>query len=119
MYGLDLAANKFFDADVTVEHEGAVAKVTLAPFALGTAPRLDGSCRQPGIVNANWSLFKEFSLAKLREGARIELRLEAYNAFNHVVFAAPNATLNSGNFGVITAQANSPRQVQGALKVYW
>jgi len=93
--------------------------VTPAPFALGTAPRMEGSCRQPGIFNANWSLFKEFSLAKLREGARIEFRLEAYNAFNHVVFAAPNATLNSGSFGVITAQANSPRQVQGALKVYW
>ncbi len=93
--------------------------VTPPSYAIGTAPRTDGSCRQPGQDNANLSIFKEFPLSKFREGARIEFRLETYNAFNHPQFAGPNTTLNSGSFGVITSQANQPRQAQAVLKVYW
>ena len=94
--------------------------VTTPPaFAIGDAPRTDGSCRQPGAANANLSLFKDFSLSKLREGSRLEMRLETYNAFNHPQFGGPNTTLNSGSFGVITTQANVPRQVQLVLKFYW
>ena len=37
-------------------------------------------------ANANLSVFKEFPLSKLREGARLEFRLETYNAFNHPQF---------------------------------
>lgn len=93
--------------------------ITPPPFAIGTAARTDGSCRQPGQANANLSVFKEFPLAKLREGARLEFRLETYNALNHPQFGGPNATLNSGSFGVITSQINLPRQAQAVLKLYW
>jgi hypothetical protein len=92
---------------------------TPPPFTLGTAPRTGGGCRQPGQANANLSLFKEFSLTRFREGARLEFRLETYNAFNHPQFGGPNTTLNSGSFGVITSQANVPRQAQAVLKLYW
>ena len=92
---------------------------TPPPYALGNASRLDGSCRQPGQTDSNLSVFKEFPLSILREGARLELRLETYNAFNHVQFAGPNTTVNSGSFGVITSQANSPREAQGVLRLYW
>jgi len=90
-----------------------------APFTLGTAPRTIGSCRQPGQANSNLSLFKEFLLPKLREGARIQVRLETYNALNHPQFSGPNTTVNGGSFGVITSTANGPREVQAALKLYW
>ena len=93
--------------------------ITPPPFALGTASRTDGSCRQPGQANVNLSVFKEFPLSRLREGARLEFRLETYNAFNHPQFLGPNTTLNSGSFGVITGQANAPRQAQAVLKIYW
>ena len=93
--------------------------VTPAPYAIGTAPRTDGSCRQPGQDNANLSVFKEFQLSRLREGAHMEFRLETYNAFNHPQFGGPNTSLNSGSFGVITTQANQPRQAQAVLKIYW
>jgi hypothetical protein len=89
------------------------------PFTLGTAPRTYGGCRQPGQANTNLSLFKEFSLARLREGARLQFRAETYNAFNHPWFNGPNSTFNSGSFGVITSTANSPRELQVALKLYW
>ena len=92
---------------------------TPAPFTEGTASRTDGSCRQPGAKNANLSIFKEFPLSSLREGARIEVRFETYNALNHPQFGSPNTTLNSGSFGVITNQVNFAREAQGALKLYW
>jgi len=108
--GADFLTNYFANPDVLSVPE---------PFALGTAARTEGSCRQPGQANANLSLFKQFTLSRLREGARLEFRLETYNAFNHPQFGGPNASFQSGNFGVITNQANSPRQAQAVLKIYW
>jgi hypothetical protein len=90
-----------------------------APFTLGNAPRTLPNVRIPGGNNADLSLFKEFSLGKVREGMRLEYRLEAFNALNHPVFKGPNTTVNSASFGKVTAQANSPRNVQMALKLYW
>ena len=89
------------------------------PFTLGTAPRSYGGCRQPGQANVDLSLFKEFSLARLREGAKLQFRLETYNAFNHPQFSGPDTTVNGGSFGVITSTANGPREAQVALKLYW
>ena len=43
----------------------------------------------PGTSNANLSLFKEFSLNRLREGTHLEFRTEWFNALNHPQFAAP------------------------------
>jgi len=108
--GADFLTNYFANPDVLTVPQ---------PFAIGTAPRTEGSCRQPGQANANLSIFKQFSLAKLREGAHLEFRLETYNAFNHPQFNGPNATFQGGNFGVIPNQAYSPRQAQAVLKVYW
>lgn len=89
------------------------------PFTLGTAPRTYGGCRQPGQANATLSIFKSFSLARIREGARIEYRFEAFNALNHPQFAGPDTTVNGGSFGTITSTAIGPREVQMALKLYW
>jgi hypothetical protein len=47
---------------------------------------------------------------------RLEFRIEALNAFNHVQFSGPHTTVGASNFGTITSQANIPRQGQVALK---
>jgi hypothetical protein len=78
-----------------------------------------GTCRQPGQKNATLSLFKDFPLSKLREGAKLQFRIEAFNALNHPQFSGPNVQVNGGNFGVINSQENSPREVQLALKLYF
>ena len=90
-----------------------------AQYTFGTAPKVLPNVRAPGTRTGALSLFKEFNLAALREGTRLEFRAEAFNALNHPQFAAPNATVDSGEFGKITQQANSPRQLQLALKLYW
>jgi hypothetical protein len=88
-------------------------------FALGDAPRTITNVRQPGVRNTTLSVFKEFSLARLREGARFEYRLEAFNALNHPQFNGPDAGVGSGTYGKVTSTVNSARQVQMGLKFYW
>ena len=49
-------------------------------------------------------------------GAKVELRVEAFNLFNRVNYAPPNGNRSSGGFGTITATYD-PRQLQLAVKV--
>jgi len=53
------------------------------------------------------------------ERVTVTLRGEFFNAFNRVVFGAPVANVSAANFGRVTSQSNSPRQMQMALKLYW
>ena len=46
-----------------------------------------------------------------------QFRAEFFNAFNRVQFSAPATRVDSSNFGVVSGQANSPRQVQLSLKL--
>ena len=89
-----------------------------AQYTLGNAPRAL-NVRAPGTANATLSLFKDFTMNSIREGMRVQYRLESFNALNHPQFCAPNAMVGSGEFGTVTCQANSPREVQMALKLYW
>jgi hypothetical protein len=104
-----------------VDHYFANPEVAVkpAPYALGTAPRTLPNLRAPGINIANLSLFKEFPMSKFREAMRLEYRLEAFNAFNHPHFCAPDTTVNSPSFGQIFGLCSSPREFQMGLKFYW
>src|SRR5262249_24887973 len=83
---------------------------------LGNAPRKIPEVRVFPTLNENVSLAKTFSVS---ERFRVDFRVEAFNIFNRVVFGSPQANLNSATFGVISSQANSPRQMQGGIKLYW
>ena len=83
---------------------------------LGNAPRMNGDVRRP------WNLTENLSVAKtirISSGARLDVRVEAFNLFNRVVWGAPEQNFNSANFGLITSQANSPRQAQLGVRLYW
>ncbi|RXH54724.1 TonB-dependent receptor [Granulicella sibirica] len=84
-----------------------------APFTFGNAPRTLSAVRGPGTHNLDFSLFKNFHPT---EKVALEFRAEAFNLLNQVVFGTPNMTLSSGQFGVISSQANTPRQIQLAVK---
>jgi hypothetical protein len=54
-----------------------------------------------------------------REGLRLQLRGELFNAFNQINFGNPNTTASSGtSFGRITS-AEDARVGQVAVKVIW
>jgi hypothetical protein len=58
------------------------------------------------------------SAAEIDGGARLEYRLESFNVLNHSVFCAPNVGVASGQFGLVTGQCNSRREVQMGLTFY-
>ena len=88
-------------------------------YTFGSAPRTITNIRQPGNKNVNMSLFKEFPISRVREGMRIEFRIEAFNAFNHPNFAGPDNVFGDGSFGQITFLATPSREVQLGLKLYF
>jgi carboxypeptidase family protein/TonB-dependent receptor-like protein len=55
--------------------------------------------RNPGINNTDLSLFKNFYIGDPEKGRRIQLRLEAFNVFNHTQFSGINTgtTLSVGS----------------------
>ncbi len=85
-----------------------------AAFTFGNSSRTTPDFRTHGTANYDLSLFKNFPL---KESVRAQFRFEAFNAFNRVQFAAPNTTAGNNAFGQITAQQNTPRQLQVALKI--
>jgi hypothetical protein len=97
--------NRYFDTSVFSQP---------APFTLGNVAPYLSDLRAPAINNFDLSLFKEFLP---REYLRVQFRAEFLNAFNRVQFAAPNTSVTSTSFGVISSQTNSPRQVQFGLKL--
>ena len=67
-------------------------------------------------LNQNVSLGKSFFFT---ERLHLDFRAEAFDLLNRVVFGSPGNNINSATFGVVSSQANSPRQMQMALKLYW
>ncbi len=87
-----------------------------APYTLGNAPRTVGTVRSPFFFSTNLSILKEFAVVPKHEQMKLELRLEAQNAFNHPVFGTPDTYVGDPNFGVISNTPVGPRQCQLALK---
>jgi hypothetical protein len=81
------------------------------PF--GNAQR--NSVRGPNFWTFDFSLSKQVSLAG---SAKLQVRLEAFNLFNRVNFAAPSGNRSTAAFGTITSTYD-PRQMQLGLKVLW
>ena len=70
--------------------------------------------RSPNYYNDDFAVWKDTPIA---ERMRVQIRMEVFNLFNRVVFAAPNLTLtNPAQFGVISGQDNRPRQIQLAAR---
>jgi hypothetical protein len=91
------------------------AAFTVAPsLQFGSAARSYTDLRAPGYLNENFGLMKR---VKLHEHLSLTLRGEFFDAFNRVVFSAPQANRSNAAFGKITAQSNSPRQGQVSARL--
>jgi hypothetical protein len=98
--------NRYFDTTVYSQP---------AAFTFGNEPVFSPVLRAPGVRNFDLSMFKNFDLRR----ATLQFRIEALNAFNYVQFSGPNTSVTSSSFGVISGQANAPRQMQFGLKLLW
>jgi hypothetical protein len=63
--------------------------------------------------DVDFSIFKSFIV---RERSRVELRAECFNLTNTPIFSAPNTNIETASAGRVTSTANTPRQIQFALK---
>ena len=87
-----------------------------AAFTFGNAGATFPLLRTDRVRNLDLSLFKNFSLpARMK----LQARIEAFNALNRVQFGSPNTSVTSSSFGVVTSQANTPRQLQFGVKMLW
>jgi hypothetical protein len=82
----------------------------------GNEPRFNNALRGDSIRDIDASLFKNFTF---RERFKLQIRAEFFNFFNTVRFDDPNTSFGNSSFGVISSQANNPRQAQmGARLVF-
>ena len=95
------------------------AAFNTALFSLPALGQMGTAARRffygPGIANFDMALAKDIRLAESRT---LQLRVEAFNLWNHAQFvgaAAVNGNIGSSNFGQITSAA-APRLVQLAMK---
>ncbi len=110
-------------SDPTIDHwfdTSCFVPTTDTTGTYGNAGR--GIIRGPGSVNVDASLVKNTKIGR----ANTEVRIEAFNVFNHPQFANPNTTIGNAAVGTISAMLSSPscslcgttaRQVQIGLKV--
>jgi hypothetical protein len=81
----------------------------------------------PGLVNLDFSLFKNNYIKQVSENFNIQLRFEFFNIFNHPNFQAPidNDALfdTNGNpvagAGAVDTTATTSRQIQFGMRVIW
>jgi hypothetical protein len=99
---------------------------------LGNAGR--NSLTGPGLVNLDFSVFKNFPVKKISESFNVQFRSEFFNIMNHANFQPPLAFSHGGSSalfnkdgtpatggGFLDATVGSPsgRDIQFAVKVIW
>jgi len=83
-------------------------------FTFGNVSRNLPDVRIPGTKNFDILIEKRISFT---ERLALDFRTELFNAFNNVVFAGPQTSIVSADFGRIRLlQANVPRQIQFGLR---
>ncbi len=81
----------------------------------------------PGLVNLDFSLFKNNHIKRISDTFNAQFRTELFNVVNHTNFAPPLDNRNIfdsagspiGNAGLITSTQTPSRQIQFALKLIW
>jgi hypothetical protein len=94
-------------------------------YRIGNAGR--NSVIGPGLVNMDFSLFKNIPIPKISEAFKAQFRTEVFNIFNRANFTSPNDNRviidSSGaplpGAGAITLTNTDARLIQFALKLSW
>ncbi len=111
--GVDLVGNPNFSHRTPAEWFNTAAFQAPAPYTYGNVPR--NTLRSNWYKDVDLSLFRTFAIKQVKT----EFRAEAFNATNTVVYSPPVSSLNSITFGKVLSTANTARELQLALKIYF
>ena len=91
----------------TPRDSSSIQRPSLRPLLETLVPVGRKMYHGPGLQDKDLSLFKQFPI---RETERIELRFEAFDAFNHPSFGNPAANISTSgaNFGKVTSTRPGP-----------
>jgi outer membrane receptor protein involved in Fe transport len=108
------------------------AQCQAVPGVLGSCLNLFGNAGRntvvgPGLLNVDFSTFKNNYIPRISETFNIQFRAEFFNILNHPNFQSPvkhNAIFNqdgspANQAGAINSTTTSSRQIQFGLKVIW
>ena len=113
----DLVAPVSYPKKVGAWFSGTSFAAPVAPWNGGPNQGFGNAGRDavvgPGLVNFNWSLFKNIAIKEA--GPSVELRFEFFNVFNHTQFNGLDLNSGDGNFGAVTT-AYDPRTLQLGAK---
>jgi hypothetical protein len=81
----------------------------------------------PGLLDLDFSLFRDNHIKRISEAFNIQFRAEFFNILNHPSFQSPldsNAPFNNdgtsiGGAGALAATTTSPREIQFGIKIVW
>jgi hypothetical protein len=100
----------------TVAHDFNIAAFAPTPRGenvFGNVGR--NSMRSRGFISFAPSVFKNFNVTKR---LNLQLRIEAFNAFNHPNFAPPISDITSPDFGkIVNTLPSNQRQIQFASRL--
>lgn len=119
----DPNVDRYFKPGTIATWNGDVPTITqqgwfpLQTPQVGNMARVNPKARSFPVFNENVSLAKTIASSDNRR--EVDLRFEAFNLLNRVQFASPATNLTGSDFGQVTAQANSARQIQMAIKFIW
>lgn len=107
-------AQVYLHKKITQVDRAYISPDAFAPNAIGTYGNLGrNTFRGPSYFNLNTELSRFFPIT---ERTKLDLRIEAFNVFNHPNFNVPSSrSLSSSSFGEITG-AGQARIFQGAVK---
>ncbi len=83
-----------------------------AQFMFGTLGR--NTLRPDSVQRFDISVFKQINVS---ERLAVQIRAEAFNAFNQNMFEKPDSNLASARFGLVTATQVPPREFQMGMKI--
>jgi hypothetical protein len=107
----------YLEEPVWVANHTQLQWINMAAFANAAQGQQGNTYRGiiygPGFWNADLAFSRTVGVGGAR---RVEMRVEAFNLFNHVNWANPNVTVDNANAGRITNTSGDPRIMQFALK---
>jgi hypothetical protein len=99
----------------TTSYLNKAAFVDPQPYTVGSVPRTAPyGLFAPHNADVDVTVRREFPI---RERIRLAFQADAFNVNNAVHFAAPGLGIDSANFGIFSAMANSPRKLQFSARV--